>query len=117
MKRIFAGLSLAGLALAIPFYSSENAGDDQVQFQFPLGEYANYPGYDLDLNELRLVQLEGREPMWVTEYEKVGFRGSSVATLKLTSFRLGRSNSRPRVSTSSICESFAVFQLFKRADM
>ena len=27
----------------------------------------------LDLNSLRLVQLEGRDPVWMTEIEKVGF--------------------------------------------
>ena len=97
MKRIFAGLSLASLAVAIPFYSSRGAGDGQVQLQFSPADYANYPGYDLDLNELRLVQLEGREPVWMTEYEKVGSSGPLVATLKLTSLRLGRSKSRPRV--------------------
>jgi len=74
MKRIFAGLSLAYLALAIPFYSSESAnGGGQVQLQFSAEDFANYPGFDLDLNELRLVQLEGRDPVWMTEYEKVGF--------------------------------------------
>lgn len=73
MKNIFAGLSLASLALAIPFYSSENPnGDSQVQLgKFTPEDYANYPGFDLNLNELRLVQLEGREPVWMTEYEKV----------------------------------------------
>ena len=30
-------------------------------------------GYDLDLNSLRLVQLEGKDPVWMTEIEKVGF--------------------------------------------
>ena len=29
--------------------------------------------YDLDLNSLRLVQLEGKDPAWMTEIEKVGF--------------------------------------------
>jgi hypothetical protein len=29
--------------------------------------------YDLDLNSLRLVQLEGKDPVWMTEIEKVGF--------------------------------------------
>ena len=73
MKRIFAGLSLASLALAVPFYSSGGPkGDSQVQLgQFIAEDYANYPGYTLDLNNLRLVQLEGREPVWMTEYEKV----------------------------------------------
>lgn len=73
MKTVFAGLSLACLALAVPFYSSENPnGGSQVQLgKFTLEDYANYPGYDLNLNELRLVQLEGRQPVWMTEYEKV----------------------------------------------
>ena len=73
MKTIFAGLSLACLALAVPFYSSENpSGGSQVQLgELTLEDYVNYPGYDLNLNELRLVQLEGREPVWMTEYEKV----------------------------------------------
>lgn len=71
--KIFAGLSLASLALAIPFYSPENPnGGGQVQLgKLAPEDYANYPGYDLDLNELRLVQLEGGEPVWMTEYEKV----------------------------------------------
>lgn len=86
MKSIFAGLSLACLALAIPFYSSESANDgSQVQLQFPAEDFTNYPGFDLDLNELRLVQLEGRDPVWMTEYEKVGLGYPAVATLKLTS--------------------------------
>jgi leucyl aminopeptidase len=34
-------------------------------------------GYDLDLNALRLVQLEGKDPVWMTEIEKVGFSISS----------------------------------------
>ena len=74
MRTIFAGLSLASLALAIPFYYPESASDgSQVQLQFSPEDFANYPGFDLDLNELRLVQLEGRDPVWMTEYEKVGF--------------------------------------------
>ena len=74
MKQIFAGLSLACLALAIPLYSSENADDGQARLQFSAEDYANYLGYGLDLKELRLVQLEGREPVWMTQYEKVGSR-------------------------------------------
>lgn len=97
MKRVFAGLSLACLALAIPFYSSESANDGQVRLQFSAEDYANYPGYDLDLNELRLVQLEGREPAWMTEYEKVGFSSLVVAMLELTSIPSSRSKSRPKV--------------------
>jgi hypothetical protein len=112
MKRIFAGLSLACLALAIPFYSSEGTNGGQVQFSAE--DYTNYPGYDLDLNELRLVQLEGREPVWMTEYEKVRFWccGSVlVATPKLTLLRRSRFKPRHRVRTSSICECPAALRL------
>ncbi len=30
-----------------------------------------YPGFDLDLNALRLVEMDGRAPVWMTELEKV----------------------------------------------
>ena len=36
--------------------------------------------YDLDLNSLRLVQLEGKDPVWMTEIEKVGFSLCSSST-------------------------------------
>jgi len=84
MKRIFAGLSLACLALAIPFYSPETANDGQVQLKFSAEDYANYPGYDLDLNELRLVQLEGREPVWMTEYEKIQLKAQGQNFFDIT---------------------------------
>ena len=37
--------------------------------------------YDLDLNSLRLVQLEGKDPVWMTELEKVGFSLCSSSVL------------------------------------
>lgn len=85
MKRIFAGLSLACLALAIPFYSSERPNSDsQVQLKFAAEDYATYPGYDLDLNELRLVQLEGRDPVWMTEYEKIQAKAQGLNFFDIT---------------------------------
>jgi len=83
MKTIFAGLSLACLALAIPFYSSESP-NGQAQLQFSVEDYANYPGYDLNLNELRLVQLEGREPVWMTEYEKIQAKAEGLNFFDIT---------------------------------
>ena len=38
--------------------------------QTPLGSTL-VPGFDLDLSEMRLVQVEGQEPAWVSELEKV----------------------------------------------
>jgi bacterial leucyl aminopeptidase len=67
MKSIFAGLSFVCVALAIPFFSSGDGG----QLPFSLEEYTNYPGFDMDLQELRLIQLEGQDPVWMTELEKV----------------------------------------------
>lgn len=32
---------------------------------------AQVPGFSLDLSEMRLVQVEGHEPAWVSELEKV----------------------------------------------
>lgn len=43
--------------------------DDQSILQESL---QTYPGFDLDLSALRWVQLEGREPVLMTELEKVG---------------------------------------------
>ena len=66
-------LKLFALLLSISSLGKANpigfAQDDQA----PLG-------YDLDLNSLRLIQLEGKDPVWMTEIEKVCFsiRSSSV---------------------------------------
>ena len=44
------------------------AQDDQI----PLRQTeTTYPGFNLDLNSPRLVQLEGNDPLWMTELEKV----------------------------------------------
>lgn len=70
MKSVLAGLSFVCVALAIPFFST----GDNVQLPLSmesLDEYASYPGFDLDLNQLRLVQLEGQDPVWMTELQKV----------------------------------------------
>jgi len=94
MRTIFAGLSLASLALAIPFYYPQSASDgSQVQLQFSQEDFANYPGFDLDLNELRLVQLEGRDPVWMTEYEKIQAKAQGLNFFDITDTQeLGDSN-------------------------
>jgi leucyl aminopeptidase len=67
MKSVYAVLSFVCVALAIPFFST----GDNVQVPVVLEEHTNFPGFDLDLNELRLVQLEGQDPVWMTELDKV----------------------------------------------
>jgi len=58
-------LSLATLAVttahAFPVES------EQVIFQ----DSAQYPGFDLDLNALRLVQMEGQPAVYMSELDKV----------------------------------------------
>ena len=65
MKSFAVLLALASIVVASPTLVN-NA-------QTPLGAVQNveYPGYNLDLAELRLVQVEGQDPVWVSELEKV----------------------------------------------
>lgn len=68
MKSISALLSLACLVSASPILPSY---DGQIALG-GLGEYhTNYPGFSIDLSAQRLVQFEGKEPIWVSELEKV----------------------------------------------
>lgn len=62
-------LSLVSLATATPLALVSN--NEQVPFSNLEEHITSYPGFDLDLNAKRLVQLEGQEPVWMTELEKV----------------------------------------------
>ena len=64
MKSFSILLALASLVVAAPSLA-DNA-------QTPLGNVGQqFPGFSLDLSEMRLVQVEGQEPPWVFELEKV----------------------------------------------
>lgn len=62
-------LSFVCIATATPLASFD------VGSQHPFGTteelVTSYPGFDLDLSEQRLVQMDGQEPVWMTELEKV----------------------------------------------
>lgn len=63
---LFALLPLVTLALASPFEQiplSGNVGFNDVPADF-----------ELDLNEMRLVQMENQEPVWMSERDKVRTR-------------------------------------------
>ena len=65
MKSLSLVLIAACLAAATPLNTFENV-------QQPLAEYQNYPGFNYDLTERRLVQLDNTdEPVWMTELEKI----------------------------------------------
>ena len=69
MRSLCALLSVAGLVLASPLLQLDLyiVGDGQT----PLN---SYPGMNLDLNDMRLVELEGQAPKWMSELEKVRHR-------------------------------------------
>ena len=59
-------LAFVSAALANPLLFADSQ-------QVPLGnqQLQTYPGFNVDLNERRLIQLEGQQPVWVTELDKV----------------------------------------------
>ena len=80
MKSAFALLSLVTLALAVPLIQFEAEGDQQLLGELP----TSYPGYDLDLGEQRLVELEGQSPKWMTELEKIQLRAKGINFMDIT---------------------------------
>ena len=66
MKTFAVLLSLLTLAIANPIgiYGQEQ---EQLSMELP----TRYPGYSLDLSAMRLVELEGQSPVWMSELEKV----------------------------------------------
>lgn len=64
MKSFASLLCFVTLVLATPVTQNEK----QVTFN---AQTATYPGFDLDLNALRLVEMEGQAPVWMTELDKV----------------------------------------------
>jgi len=62
MKSFTVLLTLVSLALASPTFWNQDG-------QVPFADEAS--GYDLDLSERRLIELEGQAPVWVTEGDKV----------------------------------------------
>jgi len=70
-------LAIASVAIATTF-TSENT---QQPFDLPV---VGYPGFDLDLNERRLIQLEGQEPVWVTELDKINLKADGINFFDIT---------------------------------
>jgi bacterial leucyl aminopeptidase len=71
--KFFTLVSLACLTGAVPSPLTSFTVSEQLPFG-GLEEHATtYEGYNLDLSAQRLVQMEGREPVWMTELEKVSY--------------------------------------------
>jgi len=72
MKSFSVLLALACVAIATPVPLSDDGGTPQTPLQ--AGLMTSYPGFHLDLNALRLVQIEDSPPIWMTELDKVSSR-------------------------------------------
>ena len=70
MRSLYAFVSFAVAVSALPQFLVVNDPPSQI---FPVQEESEVPYNDfgVDLEELRLVQFEGQEPVWMTELEKV----------------------------------------------
>ncbi|KZT64481.1 Zn-dependent exopeptidase [Daedalea quercina L-15889] len=55
--------------------------DGQTALQSPL---QSYPGFDLDLSALRWVQLEGQDPVMMTELEKINLKAAGIKFFDVT---------------------------------
>jgi len=75
-------LSLVSLATATPL--SLLSSNEQVPFSNLVEHMTSYPGFDLDLNAQRLVQLEGQEPIWMTELEKIQAKAQGIKFFDIT---------------------------------
>ncbi|KAF9535087.1 peptidase [Crepidotus variabilis] len=75
MKSFALLLSLVALAAATPVIYNE---------QIPISEQSTYPGFSLDLNAKRLVQFDGREPIWMTELEKIEAKAQGLKFFDIT---------------------------------
>ncbi|KZP30643.1 peptidase [Athelia psychrophila] len=75
-------LSLVSLATATPLAFISN--NEQVPFSNLEEHITSYPGFDLDLSAERLVQLEGQEPVWMTELEKIQIKAQGVKFFDIT---------------------------------
>ncbi|KAK7049682.1 hypothetical protein VNI00_005713 [Paramarasmius palmivorus] len=67
----------------LPLLSLVKASTVDYGSQEPLNT-AGYDGFNLDLNEQRLIQLEDAEPMWVTEQDKINLKANGVKFFDVT---------------------------------
>ncbi|KAK2466341.1 hypothetical protein APHAL10511_001983 [Amanita phalloides] len=76
MKSALLTVSFVCATLATPIHVLEHA-------QAPVN-YRTYSGFDLDLNTPRLLQFENREPVWMTELDKIRAKANGVNFFDVT---------------------------------
>jgi leucyl aminopeptidase len=77
MKSFASLLCFVTLIVATPVTQNEK----QVTFN---AQTATYPGFDLDLNALRLVEMEGQAPVWMTELDKINAKAQGLKFFDIT---------------------------------
>ncbi|KAI6095391.1 hypothetical protein EDD16DRAFT_757375 [Pisolithus croceorrhizus] len=89
MKTSIYLLSLTASAIGVSLRTLYETGDGQKILPGPFDEVvlngqafdaspAARSGFSLDLAERRLVQMEGKAPVWMTELEKIEARANSI---------------------------------------
>jgi len=78
MKSLNALLILAGLA------ATSSSSVLVVEEQEPFGSQSIYPGFDLDLEARRLVQMEGKAPVWMSELDKINAKAQGIKFFDIT---------------------------------
>ncbi|ETW84302.1 Metallo peptidase M28 [Heterobasidion irregulare TC 32-1] len=80
MKSLFGFVVLACAVVALPSQSPLIVNE-----VLNLDSFAD--GFDLDLNSLRLVQMEGQSPVWMTELEKIHAKAQGIKFFDITEAR------------------------------
>ncbi|KAF8665730.1 hypothetical protein AX16_000178 [Volvariella volvacea WC 439] len=79
---------MKSLSILIPFVALALASPivlDGGSAQAPITSGGvTYPGFSLDLNAKRLVQFEGKPPVWITELEKIQAKASGLKFFDIT---------------------------------
>ncbi|THH17620.1 hypothetical protein EW146_g3223 [Bondarzewia mesenterica] len=98
MKSLIYLVALACAVAALPPSQLPLLVDDDLRVDtLP----TTHDGFDLDLNNLRLVQLEGQSPIWMTELEKIHAKAKGVKFFDITEAQdLGRFASLREKKTS-----------------
>ncbi|GLB33621.1 putative peptidase [Lyophyllum shimeji] len=76
MKSFTVLLSLACIATATPLF--------EEQAPLGTGRMTSYPGFTLDLNARRLVEIENQAPVWVSELEKIQMKAHGLKFFDIT---------------------------------
>lgn len=87
MRHVLLLLPVVGgsLAATIPtFYTSGNAPQVVLNGQTFDASPSAMEGFSLDLSEERLVQMEGKDPVWMTELEKIEAKAKGIRFFDIT---------------------------------